>query len=399
MARTPGLLRALLAVTAAGLAIAAADAQASRIVYVCGQDLCAVNPDGGTSAPITTDGSASAYAHPSVSRDGTRLAAARGNDVMVGAYGANLTTRWAAQRDMNDVALSPDGAAFGESHSYVENRYGCPLTGGCLELVDRSATSYAPGGAPAEATRSYAGGGGVGFLGNGALLSSHYTLSSASNTICVVVDPATPGRPCEPRVTLPTAAAASLTSPAGSPDSTLIAATVGDPAPATTTSVQLFAASTGARVGTVAANAGSPAFSPDGARVAYTSGDGWIHVTGTRGGAPRRLVRGHSPTWGDGPPPGASIASPSLRYARERIAVRVRCGGPSTCRGTARISRAATVLGSRGYRIGAGRSATVTVRPTSRGRRAIARARTHRVTVRLRGGTAATTSTTLTLRR
>ena len=69
---------------------------------------------------------------------------------MVGDYATNLTQRWASSRDINDVALAPDGSGVAESHSYVENRYGCPLTGGCLELVDMSAGEYTRGGDPAQ---------------------------------------------------------------------------------------------------------------------------------------------------------------------------------------------------------------------------------------------------------
>jgi Tol biopolymer transport system component len=122
-----------------GLALAAAvtvsatqDAQASRIVYSCAPELCVVDPETLGSQTLTTDGATAPYRFPSTSRDGTRIAAERASEVMVGAYGTNLTQSWTRSRSINDVALAPDGSGIGESHSYVENRYGCPFTGGCL---------------------------------------------------------------------------------------------------------------------------------------------------------------------------------------------------------------------------------------------------------------------------
>jgi Tol biopolymer transport system component len=104
-----------------------------------------------------------------------------------------------------------------------------------------------------------------------------------------------------------------LSAPAGSPDSKLIAAAVSAPAPSKATSVQLHDAATGAPVRKLADNAGASSFSPDGKQVAYGAADGWIYVVSVRGGKARRLVRGISPAWGGGDPPGAAVASTSLR--------------------------------------------------------------------------------------
>jgi len=394
-------LALLLVATIATIGFAAATADASKIVYGCGADLCVADPDAGAAAQITTDGASIAYQFPSISRDGNWIAAARGDAVVVGSYGANLTAPWAGTRDMNDVAISPDGSAVGESHSYVENVYGCPLTGGCLELVNRSATFYSRGGEPAESTRDYRGGGGVGFLGSAALLSSYYTLSTDSNTICVVADPAAVEAPCEARVT----STATLSSPTGSPDGTLIAAAVGAPPPSTATSVNLYSAATGAAVRKLADNAGSPAFSPDGKEVAYGGADGWIYVVPTAGGTPRRLVQGLSPTWGGGvalrggSSSGPALASKSLRYRKGRIAVKVRCEGSSTCRGTVRIQKGKVKLGARAYRVAAGKSGKVSVKPSKRGKRIIASASEQKVTVLLAPKAGKTVSKKLTLRR
>lgn len=182
-------------------------------------------------------------------------------------------------------------------------------------------------------------------------------------------------------------------------DGTLIAAAVGAPEPSDATSVIVFDARTGAAVRQLAANGSAPAFSPDGEQVAYAGADGWIHVVPTRGGPSRRLVEGVSPTWGDGDAPGPAVASTSLRFRKGRIAVKVRCTGTATCRGTLRIAKGKATLGRRAYRTRAGQSSTVSVTPTSRGRRTIARSRKLSVTVQLKSSTGDSVTEKVTLRR
>jgi hypothetical protein len=360
---------------------------ASRVVYACDPDLCVVNPETGASEPITTDGATTPYRYPSISRDGNRIAAARGSDVMVGDYGANLTQRWAGSRNINDVALAPDASGVGESHSYVENRYGCPLTGGCLELVDVSETSYTRGN-PAQANGTYDGGGGVGFLGAGSLLTSHYTLADDRHHVCVIDAPGVPGAPCAERVS----SGATLSGPDGSPDGRLIAVVVGG------ATVTLFDAATGVLVRTLG-QGGQPSFSPDGSQVAFATPDGWIAVVPTEGGTARKLVPGSSPAWGGGDGPGPAVRSTKLRMRKGKVAVKVACAGREACRGTLRIKKGATTLGSRAYRVSAGRRATVSVKPSRRGARTIARARSHRVTVELKPRGGSVIATKMKLRR
>jgi hypothetical protein len=397
MLRGSTVRRRALALATAMLAVpslAVADAGASKIVYVCGSELCAADPASGATATITTDGASSSYRYPSISRDGRRLAAGRGTDVMVGDYGANLSERWAGSRDLNDVALSPDGSAVAESHSYVENQYGCPFTGGCLRLVDMSASTYTAGPGDDAITNRYPGGGGVGFLGGGALLSSRYTIRDDLHQICVVGDPKAEDADCEPRVSSP----ATLSAPTGSPDGRLIAATV-SPEGSDTATVALFDAATGAPVRQLAAAGSEPAFSPDGTQVAYNGGDGWIHVVATAGGRGRRLVQGGSPTWGDGAGPGAALGSRSLRLRGGRIPVSVSCGGPAPCRGSVRIANGRTTVGRRAYRVAGGRTAVVAVKPTRRGLVTLGDRRRFGVTVQLTPANGKRLSERLTLRR
>ena len=56
-----------------------------------------------------------------------------------------------AVTDATPSVVTPVRTTVAESHSYVETRYGCPLTGGCLELIDRSASKVSLGNP--EATR------------------------------------------------------------------------------------------------------------------------------------------------------------------------------------------------------------------------------------------------------
>ncbi|MGD9736557.1 MAG: TolB family protein [Solirubrobacterales bacterium] len=368
-------------------------AEASKIVYSCAPDLCAVDPESGVSAPITSDGASSAYQYPSLSRDGNRLAAARASDLVTGTYGANLTEAWGGTRDMNDVAISPDGAAVGESHSFVENRYGCPLTGGCLELVDRSETYFQIGPDPGAPFESFPGGGGVGFLGDASVLSSFYTLSTDTYTICVVADPAAADPSCEPRIVSPL----TLFAPAGSPDGTLIAVSVADASDRS--AVNLYEAATGASVRQLADAGSEPAFSPDGKEVAYAGAGGWIYVVPTGGGPARRLVQGLSPTWGVGFGPGPALTSTKARYRNGRIGVKLLCGGTTTCRGTLRIKKGKVTLGTRSFRLKAGAKATVSVKPTRAGQRRLEQSLPYRVTLQLKPERGRRVTKTLPLRR
>ncbi|MBB4663466.1 PD40 domain-containing protein [Conexibacter arvalis] len=381
------------ALAAAAVLAPATEAAASKIVYSCAPELCVVDPATGASARLTSDGERSPYRWPAISRDGRTLVAARGGDVMRGGYGGNLTERWAGWRDMNDVAISPDGSGVAESHSYVENRFGCPLTGGCLQLVDQSAAFFTTGTPPAERSSRHPGGGGVGFLGDGSLLSSRYTIGDELHSICVISAPGTDASSeCRTPITSPT----TLSSPDGSPDSRLIAVTVGEPAPSEESAVRLYDAAGGGEVRRLASG-WAPSFSPDGRQVAFTTPDGWIAVVATRGGRARKLVRGSTPAWGGGAAPGPALAAKKLRYRGGAIPVKVRCGGPGACRGSVRIAKGKRALATASYRVASGRAATVRVRPSAAGRRTIAAARSHRVTVRLApaGGRAISTAATL----
>jgi hypothetical protein len=185
---------------------------------------------------------------------------------------------------------------------------------------------------------------------------------------------------------------ATLSGPDGSPDGRLIAVVVGG------TTVTLFDAATGVLVRTLGQGS-QPSFSPDGSQVAFVSADGWISVVPTDGGTARKLVQGTSPAWGGGDGPGPAVRSTRLRVRRGKVAVKVACSGSEACRGTLRIKKGKRTLGSRSYRVSAGRRATVSVKPSRRGAKTIARSRSHTVSVELEPRGGSVIATKLDLRR
>jgi hypothetical protein len=79
--------------------------------------------------------------------------------------------------------------------------------------------------------------------------------------------------------------------------------------------------------------------------------------------------------------------------------VAVRCAAGKTCRGTLHIRKGKVAIGSRAYRIAAGATGTVSVKPSRRGRRALATRRRQTVTVELKPSTGEAVSRKLLLRR
>jgi hypothetical protein len=369
----------------------AAAAVPSKIVYVCDPNLCVVDPATGIISQVTTDGAS--YRAPSLSADGTRLAASRGLDVVVGAFGGNLTERWGGSQGLNDVALAPSGAAVVESHSYVANRFGCPLTGGCLELVDESGATFSVGPLGAGGEKAVRGGGGVGFLGAGAMLTSYYTISGDTHTVCGIPNPLADTK-CAPQIN---SVGRYLGDPAGSPDGRLIAATTGDTAPGgvQNPTINLYDGASGAFVRSLAAGS-NPAFSPDSSEVAYEAADGWVHLISVQGGGDRRLVAGSDPTWAGAPAPQLRSLPKALAYRNGKVKLRLRCAGPTPCRGQVQLRKGKTALARAKFLLAPGSAKAVAVKPTKRGRKVIA-GKSQRVTVRVRldGGKAVSKKVTL----
>jgi hypothetical protein len=95
----------------------------------------------------------------------------------------------------------------------------------------------------------------------------------------------------------------------------------------------------------------------------------------------------------------ATVRSSALRYRKGRIRVTVRCAARASCRGTLNIRKGKVAIGSQAYRVRAGASAIVSVKPCRRGRRALATRRRDTVTVELKPSTGDVVSRKLTLRR
>jgi WD40-like Beta Propeller Repeat len=402
----------------AAAAASAAKPGAGRIVYVCGADLCAVDPDSGRTVQLTTD--AGGYARPSVSADGSRIAAVKGQSLVAGAYGSNLPEVWAQTvRGINDVAISPDGTGVAASHWYtevaLEYRYTCG--GLCMVVKHFDSSEYwsAPGAPPA----GHPGSAGVGFLGS-SLLSTDSEIGTYDSTtgsyvggqeqICVVATPSDADAACEVRYSEPKIAPSgrdtNLTDPTASADGRLVAAVVGtvpetsgalaDNPTGESPVVRVYDAATGARTTEIPGNGFSPSFSPDGTQLVYQGLDDHLYVVASSGGTPTRLVAGRHPSWGAGsvtygapgtadptsPGPGAagvSIKALSVSRTSRRLPLRVSCpAGPCvgkvTVRSAAKVRlpgarRKARVTLARGsYRVGDGREKVVRLTLTKVGR-------------------------------
>lgn len=410
---------------AAAIAVAAAVATPaagapSRIVYVCGQNLCAIDPDTGTRAPITTDNRG--YGSPSITTDGTRLAASSGFAVVAGPFGTNLPETWQSHAEgLNDVAIAPDGRGVAHTYWYtkLELVYQYSCGGLCTQVVHYNAARFQT--AAGEAGAGHTGSSGVGFLRT-ALLSTDSDIGTwdsaqrayvgGTERVCVVAAPADDAAKCEPRILEPSpatpgAARINFTDPEGSPDGALVAVTAGTVPAATgalvdnptgeNPAVLVYDAASGAKVATFP-NATNPAFSPDSRQLAYAGTDGTIHVAPARGGAPRALVAGDAPTWGAAPAQMRVARAARLRVTAAGAGpLRVTCP-PATANGcagtveavtTAKLRRPGARSGAKAkrtvaraaYRVAAGRTASVRLRPTALGRGYLRAARRLPVTV------------------
>jgi hypothetical protein len=144
----------------------------------------------------------------------------------------------------------------------------------------------------------------------------------------------------------------------------------------------------------------TPVFSPEGDRVAFER-DGQLVIKDLTGaGAERVLAAGVYPHWGGARTVvGPTLRSTTLRYSKGRIAVKVACTGSAACRGTVRIKKGKTTIGSRSYRVAGGTSGTVTIKPSRRGARALGSRRTQTVSVELKPSTGDAVKKSLKLRR
>lgn len=288
-------------------AIAAGPASASYIVYVCGVNLCEVNPDGTGQRALTTDGggAAGSYSTPSLSRDGTLLAFDEGNT----AYAMTMpggTRTTLSSGSVLATFMRPDGGQIAFIKDVTEGLESVPF----LYTVNADGSSLS---APEEARFALtAGWMGSTLLRDGNSNAAHACSPPGGNCAARSICPAnshTCGSPAHDE-NVADDPLRDLYDPAGSPDASKVAV-MAVPYPegslhASPTGgvIALYNASTGEHLSDLTSgneDAG-PAWSPDGSAIAFTRGSSSIYTLPAGGGAPQLLLTGGSqPTWGGGP--------------------------------------------------------------------------------------------------
>lgn len=405
------------AVLAATLAVPAAEARASQIVYQCGPGVCAVDPDSG--APprtLTGDGRVAG-----VTEDGRTAAWVEGSSLVLRPLEAGGADRTLFSGEIYDLPRISPGGDQALWSFYLGG------TGWFTYLAPGTGTGYPPAVASSTNQTTH------GWMGSTVLV----TRRGTDTTVSRICAEAVGGPACDTLLATEPAAGEQIAFPDGNRAGTEIVAIRGPESTGVGVPVagrlSVYAGGTRVRDLTDGTQDAYPSFSFEGDRVAFQRGDG-IWVVSAAGGQPVRVATGSVPTWGgprtvtSAPAPqptpaptptpgtptpgpgqpagpgttasGPSIASTRLRYRDGRIRVQVRCAGTATCRGTARVVRGRTVVASRSYVVRAGRSVALALRPTRAGRRLLARTRALRVTVAVRpAGSRRSTTRRLTLRR
>lgn len=286
---------------------AATTAHASSIVYVCGANLCRVDPTRPRKVVhLTRDGAAKGpvYASPSLSAKGTRLSFVKANRLYLARGDAGHARRIDEPAGTALTAMRPDGTQVAYirgvntiiSPGFVYPYYSPPVYGIVPFLFVRG-VSAAKSQTVARATTS------LGWLRD-RILFPHAVAGNGPRPeeICVLAPPGAPS-PCE-RAVATDPGGRRLTSPAASPDGRSLVA-VGEPFVAGKTrfagSIALFDPATGALVRDVTTGHADrdPVFSPDGKQVAFTRNGDDLYVVRIAGGAPKLVRHGvRDPTWG-----------------------------------------------------------------------------------------------------
>lgn len=388
----------------------AAKAAPSKIVYVCGKNLCAVDPISRTTTRVTTDNGG--YRWPSVSANGQRVAAVGGGGIRAGRYGTNLPEKWSGMIEgINGLAMSPNGRQIAATHWYtrLEQKYVYSYTCGssysCVQLQLQHYNGTQVYTKPNTPT-SQRGDSGPGYLG-GALLSTGQDYGEWDSTVsdyvggtvsvCSIASPTGADPTCTTRVTLPNpptpgARRVHLSDPTGSRDGNLIAVTIGDVWEEAGKIVDqpwgenprigVFDARTGAPIA-VHANGKRAAFSPDGRHIVFEGTDGSIRVAPARGGASRRVATGQQPTWATGAIVAAPVAWPPARVRKAATSVRLRCAPTQLrpCVGRIALRSGTRTLATARFSLKRGQAQTIPMRLTPVGRRMSAAARRVKVDV------------------
>jgi WD40-like Beta Propeller Repeat len=302
--RTVGALAAVLALACASRA------EASSIVYVCGPNLCRIDPAHPKKVTrLTRDGKASGpvYLSPSLSTKGTRLSFIKGNRLYLARGDATGARRVDEPVGTAVTRTRPDGTQVAYIRSvntiispgYTYPYYSPPAYGFVPFLFVRAGAGDKAQ-TLARSTTS------TGWLRNQVMLPYPIAGSgSRPDEICVAAAPGA-GSVCG-RTVATDAQQRTLSNPTASPDGRFLAA-VAEPFAAEPSYVQkfvgaiaLFDPATGAflRDLSTAHADGHPVFSPDGRQVAFTR-DGDLYVVAVAGAVrPKLLRRGvRDPTWG-----------------------------------------------------------------------------------------------------
>ena len=285
-------------------AFAAGSASASYIVYVCGPNLCEVNPDGTGQRALTSDGggAAGSYSTPSLSRDGTLLSFDKGN----GAYAMTMPGGAPTQLEAGSVLATftrPEGTevAFMQDVLAVPTLFTVtPAGGGRSEPLEGRAALTAGWLGPT-------------LLRDGNSSTAHNCNPPGTNCPARSICPATNetcGSPVTKNENVAEDPLRDLYDPAGSPDGTKVAAMAvpypeGSEHPSPTGgAIALYSASTAQHILDLTSGSedSGPAWSPDGSEIAFTRGSSSIYIVPAGGGSPRLLLTGGiQPTWGGGP--------------------------------------------------------------------------------------------------
>jgi Tol biopolymer transport system component len=299
--RTVGALAAVLVLACA------TSAAASSIVYVCGPNLCRIDPAKPKKLThLTRDGRAgkgSAYGSPSLSTSGRKLSFVKGNRLYLAQGNATRARRIDEPAGTALTWMRPDGmqVAYVRSVNAIISPgftypYYSPPVYGIVPFLFVRGVGAGQAQTVARDTTS------AGWLRDRVLF-AHATAGSGPrpDEICVIAPPGA-NELCE-RAVATDPGGRQLSNPAASADGRALVA-VAEPFVAGKTqfagAIALFDPATGALVRdlTIGHADRDPAFSPDGRQVAFTR-DGGLYVIGVAGGRPKLLRRGvQDPTWG-----------------------------------------------------------------------------------------------------
>ncbi len=304
------------AASAAALTFATEPAQADRLVYRCGPNICRAAPDGTAKQRLTTDGRPQGplYSWLSASADGSRLAVVNATYAYVlDGSGKRITDKLPRGGIAVIAEIAPSGAQVATvdllpevTPAPVGSPPGSPGLSGLMPYLF---VMNADGTAREATARAVVD---VGWSGPRLVRTDKSGTAPFAYGICVLV--ANTDFPCERDVARdPTQ---DLFNPAFSPDGTLVAVVKSPGTTIGSGAIVIYDVATAAPVRELAGGESTqPTWSPDGKRIAFErGGDLYVaHVTG----APRErrvLKGGQQPTW---------TSAPACRQ-RARLSLRVR---------------------------------------------------------------------------